>query len=425
MTKELGTGAAPVLRVALILVLILSVGQTAAAKSKASCFGKRPTIVRGSGHDVVRGTNKADVIVSGGGNDRITGVGGGDKICAGPGNDFVVAGQGKDLVLGGDGSDTIAGGRGGDIVNGGAGAGDVLRGGRDGDRLHRGPGDHENVDGGLGDDRVYGDDGNGDLVVGNLGTDKVFGGSGDSDVVRGDLGNDVVDGGSGAHDVASFLTATPESDDPSLHPGVIVSIGEPRGHQIGESQGDGNDDLYNLEDLAGSPYRDIMSARQSDNVLEGGGGDDTLSGGDGHDTALGGPGSDVCSEDVEIIESCNDRETSIDGARVELDRSISGATTLLVSATESSERIAVALSGGSYEVEVPSGISPAPFTGCSTSASGARCPAPGVGQIIVLAQGGNDSVSIDKSIPASVPAKIDGGAGNDRLEGGPGGGLVE
>jgi Ca2+-binding RTX toxin-like protein len=72
-----------------------------------NCAGRRATIVGSDSKDKIKGTKKADVIVSNGGKDRIRGRGGNDRICGGRGKDTLIGGAGKDRLLGGKGKDKV------------------------------------------------------------------------------------------------------------------------------------------------------------------------------------------------------------------------------------------------------------------------------------------------------------------------------
>ncbi len=92
------------------------------------CNGKRATIVGSTRGDRLKGTRRADVIVSLGGNDRISGGRGNDTICAGTGKDRISGGPGNDRLDGGTGNDTLAGQGGKDTLLGRSGK-DKLQGG--------------------------------------------------------------------------------------------------------------------------------------------------------------------------------------------------------------------------------------------------------------------------------------------------------
>jgi hypothetical protein len=84
----------------------------------------------GAGDDVLRGTNRRDVMAGGPGEDRIfalggqdyvTGGAGDDRLSGGPGEDCVYGEAGVDVLLGSGGRDSLSGGRGHDRLRGGPG----------------------------------------------------------------------------------------------------------------------------------------------------------------------------------------------------------------------------------------------------------------------------------------------------------------
>ena len=82
-------------------------------------------MLKGEGHDQIRGD---------GGDDRVRAEGGNDTVVGGDGADFLAGGSGEDLLHGGAGADCLDGGAGDDTVDGGPGI-DVLAGGAGDDRL--------------------------------------------------------------------------------------------------------------------------------------------------------------------------------------------------------------------------------------------------------------------------------------------------
>ena len=67
------------------------------------------------------GSDKADSIVSFGGNDTLSGGKGKDYLDGGAGNDLLKGGAGADTLIGGAGADTLIGGKGNDVLTGGKG----------------------------------------------------------------------------------------------------------------------------------------------------------------------------------------------------------------------------------------------------------------------------------------------------------------
>jgi Tol biopolymer transport system component len=111
-----------------------------------TCQGRSATIMGTNGDDVLRGTNRADVIVAGAGNDVINGLNGKDLICAGKGADGVRGGYTQDRgpdtgdrIYGGPGNDVLSGNQGNDQIYGEKGN-DTLNGGTGRDTCSGGPG---------------------------------------------------------------------------------------------------------------------------------------------------------------------------------------------------------------------------------------------------------------------------------------------
>lgn len=107
------------------------------------CDGKPATCVGTDGHDLIWGTDGADVIFAGDGNDVIQGDAGDDTICAGDGNDAIHGARGKDTIFGNAGSDWVFGAVDDDNLSGGTGDFDVLWGGPGHDELDGGPGQYD------------------------------------------------------------------------------------------------------------------------------------------------------------------------------------------------------------------------------------------------------------------------------------------
>ena len=117
-----------------------------------------------------------------------------------------------------------------------------------------------------------------DFLVGNFGNDSISGGDGNDTLSGGVIGNDTLDGGAG-NDTATF--------DLSMG-GVNVSL-----LTNTTSGAAGADTLVSIENLTGSSFADNLTGDNGDNRIEGGGGNDTLIGGVGNDSLLGGAGADT------------------------------------------------------------------------------------------------------------------------------------
>ena len=279
-------------------------------------FGGNDSLHGGAGDDILYGGDGNDSLDGGDGNDVIYGDGDHDLIAGGTGHDYLVGGDGNDSLNGGDGDDTLDGGSGSDwasyysangsvqvnlstgYVTGVQGIDQILRieniAGSDysdlldgnnfdnivlgfggSDSLHGGDGD-DTLDGGSDNDVIYGGGGH-DLLVGGGGADYLVGGDGNDSLNGGD-GDDTLDGGSGS-DWASYYSTNGSVQ-------VNLSTGYARGAQ-------GIDNIFNIENIAGSDYSDLLVGNNVVNIVLGFGGSDTLHGGDGDDTLDGGNDSDI------------------------------------------------------------------------------------------------------------------------------------
>ncbi len=165
-----------------------------------------------------------------------------------------------------------------DVFGGGAGD-DVLRGNAGDDRLS----------GGSGNDTLYGGEnwqgpGN-DHLSGNAGNDTLHGDLGD-DFLRGGLGNDALDGGAGI-DTVDYRDADPDPATGIAVDADLVTVIVHGGAVANQ------DHLFSVENIVGSPYRDLLRGDGNDNRLAGLGGDDVLLGRGGADMLFGGNGDDV------------------------------------------------------------------------------------------------------------------------------------
>ena len=97
------------------------------------------TVTGNNRDNVLRGTDKRDVICARGGEDTIQGRGGNDLILGGNGNDTIQGNKGDDTVKGQDGDDTIQGNDGRDKLYGGGGE-DTIQGGNGKDVVRGGTG---------------------------------------------------------------------------------------------------------------------------------------------------------------------------------------------------------------------------------------------------------------------------------------------
>jgi hypothetical protein len=152
---------------------------------------------RGSGENVIVGTDGADVLTGTSGRDVICGAGGDDVISARGGNDLAQGNGGGDTVGGGGGKDNLSGNGGNDNVSGNKGN-DAVK-GQGGQDTLKGNAGIDSITGGAGNDSAQGGDGN-DIVKGNDGDDTLRGGAG-ADLLDGGSGNDGCFGNAGADKV--------------------------------------------------------------------------------------------------------------------------------------------------------------------------------------------------------------------------------
>lgn len=151
---------------------------------------------------------------------------------------------------------------------------------RDGDLVTAAGGD--GTDGQL----IIGSD-TGSVLAGGEGNDTLLGGAGD-DTLQGSSGADLMDGGGGRNQVsysAASVAVTASLEDPAINTGWAAG-----------------DQYFNIRDLVGTPYDDVLYGDGGNNFINGGWGDDTvyavggnnvLVGGMGNDLLIGGPGNDV------------------------------------------------------------------------------------------------------------------------------------
>ena len=227
------------------------------------------------------------------------------------------------LLIGHAGNDTLEGGAGDDRLRGGAGA-DMLDGGEGRDTVSYGvsnagvtvnlaeggteQGGHAEGDTLTGIENVRGSH-HGDVLTGNA-EDNHLGGFAGNDTLEGGLGADMLDGGENhGYDVGSQLTLRDNTwgDTASYtlsDAGVTVNLATGTadgGHAEGDT-------LTGIENVRGSHYDDVLTARDDDldtenpnnsislsegSVLRGNRGNDLLQGGTGHDILWGGKGNDT------------------------------------------------------------------------------------------------------------------------------------
>jgi Ca2+-binding RTX toxin-like protein len=214
----------------------------------------------------------------------LTGNSGSNSLNGGDGNDTLVGGDGNDTLVGGDGNDTLDGSVGIDTVDFSAAAVGVTAEFWRGYTMNDGYGKQDtllNIEALIGSnhaDTLAGASGN-DWLAGGAGNDGLYAADG-TDTLIGGAGNDTLDGGNGA-DGADYSNATSP---------VTAELW--RSLALNDGQG-GQDALWNIENLIGSAYADVLAGANGDNALTGGAGNDGLYAADGNDTLTGGQGNDT------------------------------------------------------------------------------------------------------------------------------------
>ena len=197
---------------------------------------------------------------------------------------------GDDELRGNDGDDVLEGGAGADQLDGGVGIDWLSYAGSDGAvsvRLYDGYTRRGHAEGDVisGFENLRGSD-YADRLAGTGEANQLEGGAG-NDQLRGSSGDDVLEGGAGADGLSGgrgIDTISYRSSDT----GVTVNLKE------GTSEGGhaGGDVFTDIENIAGSVYRDVLVGDDGVNRLDGDEGDDELKGGIGNDQLVGNLGDD-------------------------------------------------------------------------------------------------------------------------------------
>lgn len=175
----------------------------------------------------INGSNNRDILNGTAGADKIYGYDGEDILYGHDSDDIIYGGKGRDTLYGGNGNDKLHGGKGSDTLYGGA-----------------------------GDDTLYGGDGH-DTLYGGAGADTFYGGN----------GNDTVS-------YANYIQHDPNQG----YNGVFVDLGNSEdiyGYPDSDATGD---KFYDIENVEGSLYNDVIYGNSGDNIIWGNGGNDTLYG---------------------------------------------------------------------------------------------------------------------------------------------------
>ncbi|TNE63534.1 MAG: hypothetical protein EP335_09705, partial [Alphaproteobacteria bacterium] len=260
------------------------------------------------------------------GNDSLFGDANANLVDGGNGDDYAWTGSGADMLLGGAGDDTLLGLEGADTLSGGAGS-DSLSGGTGADRFV--------FDAGWGNDTITDFDAgtdvidmsgtglySGDVTISQAGSDVIVAdGSGNSIRILGATMDNINTGMLGLADAAgTTLTGTANNDsltggndddviqgldgDDTLVGGWGDDTLDGGGGDDYLAGGTGNNDLSGgvgadtligggcTDTFDGGDGNDLLVGGNCNDMLLGGNGDDTLDGGYGHDTLYGGNGND-------------------------------------------------------------------------------------------------------------------------------------
>lgn len=332
------------------------------------------------------GTDGNDVIFGTNGDDEIWGNGGDDILCARDGEDIVHGGSGADYIDGGYGNDTLHGGDDPDIIHGRGGS-DVIHGGEGSDQLF----------GDILDDHVFGDGGS-DLLIGGHGADRLDGGDGD-DYMRGDTNQDEFYGGSGK-DTASFATAMPpgqpQGTEASPNPidGVAIDFA------ARTASGDGYEEpLDGVERVVGSPFNDAFAGVGSHTVIPDHG-NDTCDG-----ASCGGKGP-APTGNVLVYLTPETRDLG-----------------LVLLGTPKNDHLAIEAVGKAVRIRETHGAKLSAGDGCKSANSDQTVVKCDIGNdalrfIAGWGGAGDDEMRVSGALPRDITVHLDGGEGNDTLEGG-------
>ena len=307
------------------------------------------------------------------GNDTLVGI---EGVTGSAFDDVITGGATEDLFMGGAGNDTIDGGAGGDFVSY--------------DSSSTTAGVNVNlltgvVTGGAGNDVLS----NVEYVWASAFADFITG-SAANNLFVGLAGDDTIDGGAGT-DRASYQSASGS---------VTVSLA------TNTSSGpDGNDTLISIENLRGSNFSDNLTGNAGPNSFQCRGGDDLVYGGDGNDTLEGESDNDTLfgQQGSDTLDGGAGDDT-IDGGVI-LDR-INYTDLNFVRYTFATAGVSINLSG----------ITGDGSTGQGTATGDASVGTDTLMNVdFVLGSSFNDTITGSNAL---IFEQIEGGAGNDTLDGG-------
>lgn len=423
------------------------------------------TLDGGDGDDTLIASLGDDILSGGGGNDFMDASIGNDILNGGDGNDTLNAGDGNDQLDGGIGNDRLFGSSGNDILNGGDGddemegndGDDTLNGGNGKDVLRPGGGVNA-VDGGAGIDTL--DFSTGSAVGIDMGNHTVTGaatgttfsnvenvtGSSFNDVIIGDSANNVLVGGGGADQLVG-QGGLDTADYSASTAAVTVTLNSSTADPIAAGTGTGGDaegdQLILIERIIGSAFADVLTGGGLNDTFVGGAGADTITGGAGNDTAeyssssaavtvaLGvsgsatGIGGDAEGDTLSLIENLigseyadflygNDQLNRLEGGagndafRTGLGGSAANSAFEIVIGGEGVDTIDYSQSAGGVFAQLFNATS-----GSFPVSQGAEAD----GDILLLIEDVLGSSFADQIYGTEIANRLDGGGGNDVLQG--------
>ena len=126
-----------------------------------------------------------------------------------------------------------------------------------------------------------------DTLVGLAGNDRLYGYAGD-DTLTGGNGNDVLAGGTGDDALIGG-----NGIDTAFYAAGLAGVNANLATGKASGASTGHDSLFQIENLTGSSFNDVLTGDGAVNVLNSGAGNDKLDGGLGADVMIGGIGNDV------------------------------------------------------------------------------------------------------------------------------------
>jgi Ca2+-binding RTX toxin-like protein len=282
------------------------------------------------------------------------------RLSGGPGHDMLTGGSGPDRISGQGGNDTIFGMAGADTLLGRAG--------------------NDTLTGGDGDDRAFGQGGD-DRMIWNPGDD--------TDRNEGAVGTDTVEvnGGDGAEVFRAAANGTRVRFDRADPAPFAIDIGT--SERLLLNANGGNDRFTATGNLAA-----LIAI-----TANGGDGNDTLLGSNGNDTLTGDDGDDQV-----VGQGGDDRMIWNPGDDTDLNEGGPGTDTTQVNGGDGAETFATTANGARVRFDR---LDPAPFAiDIGTTEN-----------LLLNANGGNDSHSGTGNLAALITLTVDGGAGNDTLLG--------